>query len=274
MHIQYGLNIFHLYFWEGCDFVKLERISDNQIRCTLDSSDFRMRQMTLKELTYRSPKAKELFRDLLKRASEELDFEAKDMPLMIEAIPTSEESVTLLVTRVEDPEELDARFARFAPSNLTDLNSDDFDEDISLTDDFFERADEILELVRKFTEKLPSDNESEAISLTDEPIPDQKTISELCRAYYFSSLDDICEAAKIIAPFYDGENSVYKDPNKGFYILVVYKSHHTPTEFNTICNQLSEYSDVFRGGNAAIGYCEEHFPVISKGKALQVLRNL
>lgn len=257
--------------------MKLERINENQIRCTLDSADFHMRQMTVKELTYRSPKAKELFRELLERASKELDFDAEDMPIMIEAIPTSEESVTLVVTRVEDPEEFDPRFARFAPTQVTDLDLDDVEEE-TFSESFFERADGIIELVRKFAEKLPDNPEYEDDD-DDEPLnptssADEKAVANLSRAYVFSSLDDICEAAKVVAPSYDGENSVYKEPVKGHYILVVYQSSHTATEFNIICNQLSEYSEVLHGGNNAIAYCEEHFKVISKGKALQVLQNL
>lgn len=259
--------------------MKLERINENQIRCMLDSADFHMRQMTVKELTYRSPKAKELFRELLEKAAQELDFDAQDMPIMIEAIPTSEESVTLVVTRVEDPEEFDPRFARFTPTQVTDLDLNDSEDEI-ISDSFFERADEIIELVRKFTEKLPDSTEHDenenlpfdSTSVTSKT--EKQKITNLCRAYSFSSLDDICEAAKIVASFYNGENSVYKEPQRGHYVLVVYQSSHTATEFNNICNQLSEYSEVLRGGNSAIAYCEEHFKVISKGKALQVLKNL
>lgn len=260
---------------KGRDFVKLERLSENQIRCTLDSTDFHMRQMNLGELAYGTPKAKELFQELLMRASDELDFDAEDMPIMIEAIPTSEESVTLLVTRVEDPEELDTRFARFSPSNIADLDSDDFD-DSYLSDGFFERADEIIEMVRKLAENVQKNNgtKSDTDVLPEDTSREKELASDLFRAYRFHSLDEICEAARIVTPFYDGENSVYKDPERGDYILVVHKSHHTPSEFNTVCNQLSEYSEAMRGGSTAIVYCEEHMPLISKANALQMLRNI
>lgn len=41
-------------------------------------------------------------------------FEADDIPLMIEAIPVSSDTVVLVVTKVEYPEELDTRFSRFS----------------------------------------------------------------------------------------------------------------------------------------------------------------
>ena len=54
--------------------------------------------------------AKLLFRDMMQQAAYEFGFEANDIPLMIEAIPISSDSVILIVTKVEDPEELDTRF--------------------------------------------------------------------------------------------------------------------------------------------------------------------
>ena len=41
-------------------------------------------------------------------------FEADDIPLMIEAIPLSQDTIILVITKVEYPEELDTRFSRFS----------------------------------------------------------------------------------------------------------------------------------------------------------------
>ena len=35
---------------------------------------------------------------------------------MIEAIPITADSIVLIITKVEDPEELDTRFSRFTPT--------------------------------------------------------------------------------------------------------------------------------------------------------------
>ena len=94
--------------------MKLEKLSDTQIRCTLDKEDLTRRQLHLSELAYGSEKAKELFRDMMQQASIELGFEADNIPLMIEAIPISSDCLVLVVTKVEDPDELDTRFSRFS----------------------------------------------------------------------------------------------------------------------------------------------------------------
>ena len=93
--------------------MKIERIYDNQLRCTLTSLDLSSRGINLAELAYGSEKARNLFREMIQQAAQEVGFEAEDIPLMVEAIPLSSESIMLIVTKVEDPEELDTRFSNF-----------------------------------------------------------------------------------------------------------------------------------------------------------------
>ena len=73
--------------------MKLERISENQIRCTLTRSDLAERELKLSELAYGSEKAKALFREMMVQASDELGFEAENIPLIIEAVPISNECI-------------------------------------------------------------------------------------------------------------------------------------------------------------------------------------
>ena len=100
--------------------MKLERISENQIRCTLTREDLAERQIKLSELAYGTEKAKMLFRDMMQQASFDFGFEAEDIPLMIEAIPASADSIVLIITKVEDPEELDTRFSKFTSAGDAD----------------------------------------------------------------------------------------------------------------------------------------------------------
>ena len=67
--------------------MKIEKVNDNQIRCTLTREDLAERQIKLSELAYGTEKAKMLFRDMMQQAAYEFGFEADDIPLMIEALP-------------------------------------------------------------------------------------------------------------------------------------------------------------------------------------------
>ena len=97
--------------------MKIERINENQIRCTLNNLDLSARNLNLTELAYGTEKAKNLFREMIQKASNEVGFEAEDIPLMVEAIPLSNESVMLVITKMDDPEELDTRFSKFSPAS-------------------------------------------------------------------------------------------------------------------------------------------------------------
>lgn len=47
--------------------MKIERVNENQIRCTLTSFDLSVRNVNLRELAYGSEKARNLFREMIQR---------------------------------------------------------------------------------------------------------------------------------------------------------------------------------------------------------------
>lgn len=98
--------------------MKIEKINDNKIRCTLTSADLAERNLKLSELAYGTEKARSLFQDMMLEANQQFGFNVDNAPLMVEAVPVAPDSIVLIITRVEDPQELDTRFAKFAPSRI------------------------------------------------------------------------------------------------------------------------------------------------------------
>ena len=123
--------------------MKIERLSENQIRCTLYKADLADKELLLTELAYGTDKAKELFRELMQQASNELGFEVDNIPLMIEAIPVSPDCLVLIITKVEDPDELDTRFSRFTRP----LGRDDDEDDMMAVDDMVNGGMYIMQLL-------------------------------------------------------------------------------------------------------------------------------
>ncbi len=146
--------------------MKIEKVNDHQIRCTLTREDLADRELKISELAYGTEKAKNLFRDMMQQASFEFGFEAEDIPLMIEAIPLNSECIVLIITKVEDPDELDTRFSKFAPS--VHDSEEDFDE---VLDNLSEGADDVLDLFRKIHEGKFSEALEKASSDTTEQEP-------------------------------------------------------------------------------------------------------
>lgn len=238
--------------------MKIEKINDNQIRCTLTRTDLAERQLQLSELAYGTEKAKSLFHDMMQQAAFEFGFDAEDMPLMIEAIPASSDSIVLIITKVEDPEELDTRFSRFAPtpSQGTDSKKSNVLEKL-------EGAEELLNILDKVKHAVaqpPSASE-------EDPRPARPSV----RLFSFGSLDCVIEAAQLLKPMYHGSNTLYKDPKTGFYVLALTQADLSVTDFHRICNMLTEYGSLEKAASASLAYLEEHCELIIPGSAIEKL---
>ncbi len=263
--------------------MKIEKISERQIRCTLSRDDLVDRELRISELAYGSEKAKALFRDMMQQANYEFGFEAEDIPLMIEAIPVSPECLILVITKVEDPDELDTRFSKFSPDSDEHGDSDD-EADDSYADEIINCFDQMDELISDPPEDEKDDFVplAEALSINkddsqEEETAGQKSVSyqtNLIKVYSFKSLSEVTKLSSVIVAYYKGANSLYKNPINSVYYLVITKSDHTPEEFNKICNIISEYGRAERTTYASPYYYEEHFESIIKNTAIQILSAL
>lgn len=211
--------------------MKIERISENQIKCTLNRADLASRQIRMSELAYGTEKTRGLFQDMMEQASTEVGFDANDLPLMIEAIPVSMDCIVLMITKVEDPEEVDTKF-----SSLTHIS-------------------EIL---------------SET-SADERPAVEFPAKSEMERLFSFDSLDTVVTFAHQMNGLYNGKNSLYKNNSDGRYYLLLTQSSHSLKEFGMICNSALEYGSKEPMSFARSAYLEEHFEKIILDKALQSL---
>lgn len=259
---------------KGVYFMKIEKINDNQIRCTLNKNDLVDRELKISELAYGTEKAKALFRDMIQQAFYEFGFEVDDIPLMIEAIPVSTECLILVITKVEDPDELDTRFSKFSSFNLrgdsdkAEPNDDAYADEIISS---FEQLDDDSADDIEDNMKEDSLEEAEASVLETNPKPGVHVPIKLTKIYSFRSLQEVVELANIMLGTYNGTNTLYKNPITSIYYLVISISDHTPEEFNKICNIISEYGKVERSTYASASFYKEHYEVIVKDHALQIL---
>lgn len=277
--------------------MKLERLSENQIRCTLNKADLADRELMLNELAYGTDKAKELFREMMEQAADELGFEVNDIPLMIEAIPVSPDCLILIITKVEDPEELDTRFSRF--SKYTDIEVDDESDDNESddTDDnlnLFENASSLMETISDIVENIEQAKKQSESGNNPTFIPLSAAIRENntkkkqdksknkkkdnkqtnYRIFSFQNINDISKAAAMVAPIYHDSNSLYKSPNDNLYYLIVNHEATDMENYQRACNLLSEYGTKVKSNYAMPYYFSEHFKMIIKGDAIQTLASI
>ncbi len=259
--------------------MKIEKINDNQIRCTLNKHDLASRQIKLSELAYGTEKARALFRDMMKQASHEYGFEVDDQPLMIEAIPVSTDSIILNISKVSNPDELDTRFSKFAPmfGELDDIGDDE---------------DALEELANSFDEALDflaSDEESEEsgfmslselfsnrIAQAKKQRREEKPLELMgdIAIFKYSDLALLEKAADVLKNDYIGVNTLYKDSKNKVYYLVLNGADRTFDNFNKICNILNEYGTREIFTNLRESFFKEHFAVMIKNNALQMLSTI
>ncbi len=287
--------------------MKLEKLSDTQIRCTLSKEDLSQRQLHLSELAYGSEKAKELFRDMMQQASIELGFEADNIPLMIEAIPISNDCLVLVVTKVEDPDELDTRFSRFSKINMDDSFDEDF-SDIDDTDfeemDFLDDEDNIdmddeplpfspssdfdnadsdastsskersaiddaLDLIAPFTQAI-AQAKKEAMRKKKE----NRSSVQDCQYYSFQNFSQAAQLGAFLAPFFEGESSLYKDSFSNNYYMILRKTQSENDTFHRACNIAADFGVRISASYATPAYFREHFETILEENAVEMLGEL
>ncbi len=241
--------------------MKIEKVNENQIRCTLTREDLASRELKISELAYGTEKAKTLFRDMMRQANFEFGFEAEDIPLMIEAIPLNTECIVLIITKVEDPEELDTRFSRFAPS-VTEDNSDmdfHFEEDSS---------NEILDLFRRMqTEQKDTGSDAPGAEAGKDRSP--------ARIFLMSSLRQVMDVSRVIADSYHGSSTLYKTETarntaQG-YVLLLAQGDESPESFDRICNIVSEYGIPKHSVPGSSAFLAEHYEALIRENAVNLL---
>ncbi len=249
--------------------MKIEKISENQIKCTLTRQDLTDRELQLSELAYGSSKAKALFSELMLQASYECGFDAEGAPLMIEAIPFDPDSLVLIVSKVSNPEEMDSQFSKLniAPDELLGSDSASAKHPKLSAEARNVLLSRLSDVLSKANDLLSSENDSE-----NEPAPVKA--APLQKVFTFDTLSEVIRFACVVAPFYSGKNSLYKDDWDDRYYLVINGTQKKADEFNKVCNIAAEYGTFEHTRYASVSYFDEHFCRIIKDSAIKKLSTL
>ncbi len=257
--------------------MKIEKVNEQQIRCTLTREDLATRELKISELAYGTEKAKTLFRDMMQQAAYECGFEAEDIPLMIEAIPLNSECIVLIITKVEDPEELDTRFSKFAPSVHEDEDYDDEEESVET---YTDGADEVLNMLRRLSDTGGAEAPAETTAAPAQPPKPKAPAREQVAAqpatmlFSFAALHDVTRIAHMASASYKGDSTLYKDEANGCYLLVISSANQNPADFNRVCNLLSEYGRPEKSILSAKAYLEEHYEPLIREHAMEALAQI
>lgn len=268
------------------EFMKIEKINDHKIRCTLTREDLAKRNINIDSLEYGTPEAHKLFNDMMKQASEQYGFIAEDTPISVEAIPSEHESVILIITADSDTDEIDTSFSTFSPE-IHDISHDlaserNIDSDQSPDEDFYdsdndnENMSDVANLFRSLQGNLSPEDSASLISsefkhLQKLPHSDNIAVSSATlkdQAYRFESINDIIKISNAILKIYNGNSTLLHQA--AYYILLL----HDNVEKSNVTSLMSEYSKAIPLSKAGLCYLQEHGSVIIESNALQKLSHI
>ena len=155
---------------------------------------------------------------MMQKAHSEFGFEADNIPLMIEAIPVTPDSIVLIITKVEDPEELDTRFSNFSQSEDCSFDTPGNSQ--------ITGADDIIDIFQKIYEAKTKGRAEKKDSASREESSQSEPAVNLLRLFTFPRLDDVIEAAQDIFEVWAALN----DPADDMTWTIEFQVHFTYEE--------------------------------------------
>ena len=245
--------------------MKIDKINDNQIRFVLTKEDLTARQMKLSELAYGTDKAKALFREMMQQAALQYGFDADNMPLMIEAVPLSGDSIVLVVTKVDNPEELDSRFANYVPG----ITANSLQQ---------ESPSAFEQLITALKARMSPSDSAESSGSSEEPSEDIRRIRDYMlthRLYEFSSMSDLISMASVMKGRYSGESELIYDEDHDVYgLFLTMKDMNAVSAMQNVLAGLSEYGTSRPLTAARRSYLTGHCRIIFPDSALEKLSSM
>ena len=239
--------------------MKIEKISNSQIRCILTGEDLASRQLRLSELAYGTEKARALFRDMMEQAAIQCGFDAENYPLMIEAIPLGADSIVLIVTKVDNPEELDTRFSNFAPSVRKDAMPQKTP------------PSQLSQLLNALKES----SAGQQGKTPDEIMKERRDYLLTSRLYSFETIFDVIRASKLLSGIFEGDSSLYRDEKTQLlYLLLKMHGVDEVTSMQSALAALSEYGQPEKISPARQQYVVTHCSPILAQNAIETLSQL
>ena len=213
--------------------MKIEKISENQIKFTLTKSDLTERDIKIEDLTKTNEKTTALFKEIMEQAMEQCGFHSDNTPLMVEAVPAAMDGIMIIVTKLQDGKDNKSENKFNIMKQTKELNR-------------FKRKS-----ITTFDKEVKTDDNNIII-------------------YSFKNIDDVTNACERINSLFNGISSLYKYDDKYFIILQndVSKSYSDLGNIETI---ISEYGEKHISTAISKYFLIEHGEKLIENKAVQLL---
>lgn len=199
--------------------MRMERINEHQVRCVITMKDLEEHKLTSGDLKYGTKEIKALFNEVLGQAVEHYQFNEEHLPVMIEAIPIQGGELLVILSAVDNVEELDPHFAHF---------EEDAEE---LTED--------RDAVTGFADAV------------------ERPESGVC-LFRFSDMGDVIRFSNRISGVSLHTELYRRSTPHRLYVAVFRQEDMEISDFHAFRNSLSEYAEVEEHGALLYAWLKEH----------------
>ncbi|MFV0504853.1 MAG: adaptor protein MecA [Lachnospirales bacterium] len=228
----------------------MELISESTIKIILGSEDLRERDMKLAELVLGGNKAQELFQEIAMQAQAEFEFEIDNRPIMVEAMPHSSDSVTIIITKVENEEDLNKFY--LSRTNASDVAYNRFEET------YTKGSDELLAGLNGVRSELSKGK-----------VKNSKNMNLI---FSFKDINSVAAASNNIEKNLFS-SSVYKDDKRYFLLLEMKENKKDSAKLKDTELKLLDYGVKHSNDDNSLLYMKEYGKIIIKNDAIKVLNN-
>ena len=217
--------------------MKVERISDTQVKVILYASDLNDRNINLSELAYGTEKTVGLFREMMEQAVMECGFKFNNSPLMIEATPLSVDSLMLIISVIDE-------------ANLNQASGMNFLKEIGKIKDF---AKKNLDGAKGKIKKAPQ---------------------ETALAYSFATIDEAALASARLSHLYETDyppDSLFIKKDGSYFLVIENNQPENKPSLKKFDAVLSEYGSKQLSNPIFISHLKEHGEMILAEAAVNKL---
>ncbi len=233
--------------------MQIEMNNEQTLFCYMTEDDFRDLNIFPESLTYGSTAFRRLVSLIMTKADEMYHFSSEELPTMIEATPLENGELFIQITLIEEAEELDPRFAQFAPSVFDELGEID---DGYIEERDIDPAEHIS--VSRGSRRAPKATASGTV-------------------YTFTTYEALISAIKCgenPESFSGTKSSLYYDPESKNYYLIL-KRGKVNSDVRVLLASLCEYATARALTPTANAWINEHCrPLIRKNAISNLLQQL
>lgn len=252
--------------------MKIKRINDNTISCTITPEDLRANGFELDDFFDRKKEAVEFIRQTVAQIalSENFDLQGELTTMRVSVLP--DHSLNLLITREDSREGAAQEVRRLARSIFDSIVSkaaekagkEESDQENSPSDS----------LMKSLLSEKQEKQDGKGTDQTDQKTEEKAPLVGDSFMFSFYSVRDAMDCCKLFADAGPVDSSFYYLREDDIYFLILRRTADTPAEFNRCVLSANEFGELVTSEEQYIAFVTEHGVCVAQNHAVEIFLNV